>query len=244
MRTSSAVAAWLPRFRRFAASLIDGAVRAPTGSAGPPPRAPLLRAALAARPTPRSVPLQPRMLRLLSCLRHDHPVRRSVEKQGSSAFGQLALGRLLSAPDHATGCLKLRPASAAALAGHISCELAALACFRRRYAAVDWAQNLRSLPGSLILRRIKSPLLFNIGITTIICLLHSLYGPWPAGIALPHTLLSSALGLTARSKCTVGRDPARPLRLPGARLVALGAVHSQGERPAHRAPSHRLGCSS
>merc|ERR1740117_2104567 len=64
-----------------------------------------------------------------------------------------------------------------------------------RYAAVDWAQNLRSLPGSLILRRIKSPLLFNIGITSLICLLHSLYGPWPAGIALPHTLLSSALGL-------------------------------------------------
>ena len=219
---------------------IDGGV--PTHGAGPPPRAPLLRAALAAAPPPRSVPLQPRKLRLLSCLRHDHPVRRSVEKQGS--FGQLALGRLLSAPDHATGCLKLRPASAAALAGHISCELAALACFRRRYAAVDWAQNLRSLPGSLILRRIKSPLLFNIGITTIICLLHSLYGPWPAGIALPHTLLSSALGLLARSKCPFGRAPARPLRLLRARLVALGGLHSQGERPAHRAPSHRLGCSS
>ena len=32
-------------------------------------------------------------------------------KQGGSAFGQLALPRLLSAPDHASGCPKLRPAS-------------------------------------------------------------------------------------------------------------------------------------
>eukprot|EP00964_Phaeocystis_antarctica_P006472 scaffold3500_cov56-Phaeocystis_antarctica.AAC.2 len=33
-------------------------------------------------------------------------------KQGSAAFGQLAaLRRLLSAPGHASGCTKLRPAS-------------------------------------------------------------------------------------------------------------------------------------
>ena len=64
-----------------------------------------------------------------------------------------------------------------------------------RYAAVDWARNLRTLPGSLILRRIKSPLLFNIVITVLICLLHSVWGPWPTVIPLPHTLLSSALGL-------------------------------------------------
>ena len=42
-----------------------------------------------------------------------------------------------------------------------------------RYAAVDWARNLRKLPGSLILRRIKSPLVFNIGITMVICVIHA-----------------------------------------------------------------------
>ena len=51
-------------------------------------------------------------------------------------------------------------------------------------------------------------------------------------------------GGAARSKCPLGRAPARLLRLLRARLVALGGVHSQGERPAHRAPSHCLGCSS
>ena len=68
-----------------------------------------------------------------------------------------------------------------------------------RYAAVDWARNLRTLPGSLILRRIKSPLLFNIAITFFICLLHATVKAtgrvWPTVIPLPHTLLSSALGL-------------------------------------------------
>jgi hypothetical protein len=68
-----------------------------------------------------------------------------------------------------------------------------------RYAAVDWARNLRTLPGSLILRRIKSPLLFNIAITFCICLLHASVKAtgrvWPTVIPLPHTLLSSALGL-------------------------------------------------
>ena len=33
-------------------------------------------------------------------------------KQAGSAFGQLVLRRLLSAPDHASGCLRLRPAAA------------------------------------------------------------------------------------------------------------------------------------
>ena len=53
--------------------------------------------------------------------------------------------------------------------------------------------------GSLILRRIKSPLLFNIAITFLICLLHAAVTVtgrvWPTVIPLPHTLLSSALGL-------------------------------------------------
>ena len=68
-----------------------------------------------------------------------------------------------------------------------------------RYAAVDWARNLRTLPGSLILRRIKSPLVFNIGITMVICVIHAAVKAsgrmWPTIIPLPHTLLSSALGL-------------------------------------------------
>ena len=38
--------------------------------------------------------------------------------------------------------------------------------------------------------------------------------------------------------------PARLLCLLRARLAALGGVHSQGEKPAHRAPRHRLGCLS
>ena len=116
--------------------------------------------------------------------------------------------RLLSAPEHATGCLKHRPAWAAAPT--MSPAMRSHSSFRRRYAAVDWAQNLRSLPGSLILRRIKSPLLFNIGITSLICLLHSLYGPWPAGIALPHTLLSSALGLLLVFRTNAACMPRRP----------------------------------
>jgi len=219
----------------------------------------LLQAAVALRPVPlssgRRLPLAPcdapcrcSRVRCDFSPAYDTTIRHAalVEKRGGSALGQLALGRLLSAPDHATGCLKPRPASAAALAGHTSCAMAA--CFRRRYAAVDWAQNLRSLPGSLILRRIKSPLLFNIAITTIICLLHSLYGPWPAGIALPHTLLSSALGPPAGSKRSQPLAAAPQLgscASSGARLAALGGVPSQGERPAHLAPRHRyIGCSS
>ena len=41
-----------------------------------------------------------------------------------------------------------------------------------------------------------------------------------------------------------GRAPARPLRLLGERLAALGSLALPGKRPAHWAPRHRLGCSS
>ena len=65
-----------------------------------------------------------------------------------------------------------------------------------RYAAVDWARNLRTLPGSLILRRIRSPLVFNVIITFLICLLNGIVKlPTQRIIPLPHTLLGSALGL-------------------------------------------------
>eukprot|EP00964_Phaeocystis_antarctica_P158341 scaffold128949_cov51-Phaeocystis_antarctica.AAC.1 len=65
------------------------------------------------------------------------------------------------------------------------------------------------------------------------------------------------LGEAAWSKCPLGSAPARPPRLPRARQAALGgsarlwaALGGSGQlgtpmqRPAHRAPSHCLGCSS
>ena len=55
----------------------------------------------------------------------------------------------------------------------------------------------------------------------------------------------SEMGEAAGSKrCPLGTAPAQLLCLLRARLVALGGVRSQGEKPAHRAPRHRLGCLS
>ena len=65
----------------------------------------------------------------------------------------------------------------------------------QRYAAADWAQNLRTLPRSVTLKRISSPLLANALITFIICTLHATLGALPILAPLPHTLLGSALGL-------------------------------------------------
>eukprot|EP00964_Phaeocystis_antarctica_P080476 scaffold50262_cov66-Phaeocystis_antarctica.AAC.5 len=48
----------------------------------------------------------------------------------------------------------------------------------------------------------------------------------------------------AWSKCSLGSAPARLLRLLRARLAALSSSALPGKRPAHRAPSHCLGCSS
>ncbi|KAL1528610.1 hypothetical protein AB1Y20_009948 [Prymnesium parvum] len=64
-----------------------------------------------------------------------------------------------------------------------------------RYAAADWAKNMRTLPTSLVLKRISSPLLFNLCITSIVCTCHKTIGPLPQLVALPHTLLGNALGL-------------------------------------------------
>jgi len=63
-----------------------------------------------------------------------------------------------------------------------------------RYAAVDWARNMKTLPRSLVLKRIASPLLFFVSITSVLCLFNSLVG-LPRYTPLPHTLLGSALGL-------------------------------------------------
>ena len=64
-----------------------------------------------------------------------------------------------------------------------------------RYQASDWAKNMRSLPQSLILKRIGSPLLFNMLLTLSMCALHAWWKPLPQMIPVPHTLLGSALGL-------------------------------------------------
>ena len=64
-----------------------------------------------------------------------------------------------------------------------------------RYSAVDWAKNLKSLPRSLILQRIKGPLKFNLAVTVLICAIDTFFGPIPGLPSLPHTLCGSALGL-------------------------------------------------
>ena len=64
-----------------------------------------------------------------------------------------------------------------------------------RYAAVDWAKNMRTLHKSRVLQRISSPLLFNFGLTFVACLRHAMALQLPNLHQLPHTLLGSALGL-------------------------------------------------
>jgi len=69
----------------------------------------------------------------------------------------------------------------------------------RRYSASDWFNNLRTWRHSLVLRRIRSPLCFNVLFTLLICVWHTFAGPLPGLadrlVSLPHTLLGSALGL-------------------------------------------------
>ena len=63
-----------------------------------------------------------------------------------------------------------------------------------RYSAIDWARNMRTLPKSLVLQRISSPLVFVLAITLMVCLLNRLIS-LPKISSLAHTLLGSALGL-------------------------------------------------
>ena len=68
----------------------------------------------------------------------------------------------------------------------------------QRYSAIDWAKNMRTLPNSVTLRRIRSPLLANSIVTAIVCVLHATLNPlklFPGLTPIPHTLLGSALGL-------------------------------------------------
>mmetsp|Transcript_31024 Transcript_31024/g.56383 ORF Transcript_31024/g.56383 Transcript_31024/m.56383 type:complete len:465 (+) Transcript_31024:82-1476(+) len=65
----------------------------------------------------------------------------------------------------------------------------------RRYAAADWFKNLRTLPSSVILRRISSPLLANAFVTFLACFWHTRVAPLPTCVELPHKLLGIFLGL-------------------------------------------------
>ena len=84
--------------------------------------------------------------------------------------------------------------SIAARAGCVSCKFSPAYETTQRYAAADWAKNIRTLPQSIVLKRIASPLIFNVVVTTIICAINPIFTV-PRLISLPHTLLGSALGL-------------------------------------------------
>ena len=64
-----------------------------------------------------------------------------------------------------------------------------------RYAAIDWARNMKTLPRSLVLQRIRSPLFFFLAVTSTVCGLNSFVAPLPQCSPVAHTLLGSALGL-------------------------------------------------
>jgi len=73
-----------------------------------------------------------------------------------------------------------------------------------RYAARDWLKTMSSLPKSVVLKRIRSPLRFNLAVTGVVCALHSYIKSnplcWLATLlpslpSVPHSLLGSALGL-------------------------------------------------
>lgn len=63
-----------------------------------------------------------------------------------------------------------------------------------RYTSRDWARNILTLPMSRILRRIRSPLAFNLFVSLGCLAWHCTVG-LPVISAVPHTLLGSALGL-------------------------------------------------
>eukprot|EP00752_Nemacystus_decipiens_P003572 g3294.t1 len=64
-----------------------------------------------------------------------------------------------------------------------------------RYSSSAWWHNLRTLPTSVILHRIKYPLLAQTFWATAVSLVHAAFGGvWSMSIK-PHTLLGSALGL-------------------------------------------------
>ena len=118
-----------------------------------------------------------------------------VKKAGMApVLAQLVLSALGSSTS--VPILHLAPSatSIAARAGCVSCKFSPAYETTQRYAAADWAKNIRTLPQSIVLKRIASPLIFNVVVTTIICAINPIFTV-PRLISLPHTLLGSALGL-------------------------------------------------
>ena len=125
-----------------------------------------------------------------------------------------------------------------------------------RYAARDWGRNMRSLPQSLILRRISSPLLFNQLVTLACVISHAIavrtsgpLGEVARVSAVPHTLLGSALGLLLVFRTNAAYDRYWEARKQWqARAAILGARNSSARnsltpssiRPFSRRPSTRF----
>ncbi|CAM9221976.1 unnamed protein product [Discosporangium mesarthrocarpum] len=64
-----------------------------------------------------------------------------------------------------------------------------------RYSSSDWVHNILTIPTSVILHRIKMPLLAQTSWATLVLVIHAAFrGSWCLSMK-PHTLLGSALGL-------------------------------------------------
>ena len=82
----------------------------------------------------------------------------------------------------------------ASRSGAIHCRFSPAYDTTVRYAAIDWAHNMWTLPQSLVLQRIQSPLIFVMVTTFLVCALNH-FLVLPKVSSLGHTLLGSALGL-------------------------------------------------
>ncbi len=114
----------------------------------------------------------------------------------SPVLAQLVLSAIGASSTRVVPLIRPTPGTTSVVARSVgvSCKFSPAYSTTQRYAAADWAKNIRTLPQSIVLKRISSPLLFNFAITSIICALNGCVG-LPKMVALPHTLLGSALGL-------------------------------------------------
>ena len=168
-------------------------------------------------------------------------------KQGGPDFGQLALQRLPLAPDHAPGCPKLRPASS----NHQRAQkkLGLLRWPAIQGLVFDLGNNGRSQSlsvgrAALLMRaheRLRGrPYTLALALRADV----ALGSPFALASMDPrHVWLPAMCGSVVKRQSWLGPSsaPAPSQGLPW-RLEAVG--QSQGERPAHWAPSHCLGCSS
>ena len=120
-------------------------------------------------------------------------------------------------------------------------DLTLLSGLRWRYDRVfdmpqstyHWAcrTRMRTLPRSLVLQRISSPLLFVLATTFVICVLNCFF-TLPKVSSLAHTLLGSALGLLLVFRTNAAYD-----RFWEARKSWSTVTSSAGTSPPSRAPS-------